>query len=119
MFTESGELQERAKLGLPSLSAKRNRFVSNEICLIQPDHSCLLQVKNFLKMMREGGVNGVTKADVGEEELEELREEYKVSLEKTKLELEEEKHQRQKKQVKRKAESTNVSFSGGKKRKKV
>jgi len=77
------------------------------------------QVKNFLKMMREGGVNGVTKADVGEEELEELREEYKVSLEKTKLELEEEKHQRQKKQVKRKAESTNVSFSGGKKRKKV
>ena len=30
-------LQERAKLGLPSLSAKRNRFVSNEICLIQPD----------------------------------------------------------------------------------
>jgi len=77
------------------------------------------QVKNFLKMMREGGVNGVTKADVREEELEELREEYKVSLEKTKLELEEEKHQRQKKQVKRKAESTNVSFSGGKKRKKV
>ena len=70
-------------------------------------------------MMREGGVNGVTKADVREEELEELREEYKVSLEKTKLELEEEKHQRQRKQVKRKTESTNVSFPGGKKRKKV
>merc|ERR1712032_1355653 len=50
------------------------------------------QVKNVLKMMREGRVNGVTKVDVGEEELEELREEYKVSLEKTKLELEEEKH---------------------------
>ena len=68
-------------------------------------------------MMREGGVNGLAKADVEEEELEELREEYKVSLEKTKLDLEEEKHQRQRKQVKRKAESTNVSFSGGKKRK--
>ena len=52
-------------------------------------------------MMREGGVNGIAKSDVGEEELGELREEYKVSLEKTKLELEEEKHQRQRKQVKR------------------
>ena len=70
-----------------------------------------------MKMMREGGVNGLAKADVEEEELEELREEYKVSLEKTKLDLEEEKHQRQRKQVKRKAESTNVSFSVGKKRK--
>ena len=68
-------------------------------------------------MMREGGVNGLVKANVGEEELDELREDYKASLEKTKLELEEEKHQRQRKQVKRKAESTNVSFPVGKKRK--
>merc|ERR1711962_840490 len=77
------------------------------------------QVKNFLKMTREGGVNGLAKAEVLDEELDGLREEYKASLEKTKLDLEEEKQQKQKKQVKRKAESTNLSSSGGKKRKKV
>lgn len=70
-------------------------------------------------MMREGGVNGLVKANVGEEELDELREDYKASLEKTKLELEEEKHRsQQRKLVKRKAESTNVSYSGGKKKRK-
>ena len=70
-------------------------------------------------MMREGGVNGLVKANVGEEELDELREDYKASLEKTKLELEEEKHRsQQRKLVKRKAESTNVSYSGGKKERK-
>jgi len=77
------------------------------------------QVKNFLKMTREGGVNGLAKAEVLDEELDGLREEYKASLEKTKLDLEEEKQQRQKKQVKRKAESTNLSSFGSKKRKKV
>merc|ERR1711936_251553 len=77
------------------------------------------QVKSFLKMVREGGVNGLVQASVGEEELDELREDYKASLEKTKLELEEEKHRsQQRKLVKRKAESTNVSYSGGKKKKK-
>merc|ERR1712240_374234 len=55
------------------------------------------QVKNFLKMTREGGVNGLAKAEVLDEELDGLREEYKASLEKTKLDLEEEKQQRQKK----------------------
>ena len=70
-------------------------------------------------MMREGGVNGLVKANVGEEELDELREDYKASLEKTKLELEEEKQRsQQRKLVKRKAESTNVSYSGGKKKRK-
>lgn len=70
-------------------------------------------------MMREGGVNGLVQASVGEEELDELREDYKASLEKTKLELEEEKHRsQQRKLVKRKAESTNVSYSGGKKKRK-
>ena len=70
-------------------------------------------------MMREGGVNGLVQANVGEEELDELREDYKASLEKTKLELEEEKHRsQQRKLVKRKAESTNVSYSGGKKKRK-
>ena len=72
-----------------------------------------------MKMMREGGVNGLAKAEVLDEELDGLREEYKASLEKTKLDLEEEKQQRQKKQVKRKAESTNLSSFGGKKQKKV
>ena len=70
-------------------------------------------------MIREGGVNGLAKAEVLDEELDGLREEYKASLEKTKLDLEEEKQQRQKKQVKRKAESTNLSSFCGKKRKKV
>ena len=70
-------------------------------------------------MMREGGVNGLVQASVGEEELDELREDYKASLEKPKLELEEEKHRsQQRKLVKRKAESTNVSYSGGKKKRK-
>ena len=64
-------------------------------------------------------MNGLAKAEVLDEELDGLREEYKASLEKTKLDLEEEKQQRQKKQVKRKAESTNLSSFGGQKRKKV
>ena len=64
-------------------------------------------------------MNGLAKAEVLDEELDGLREEYKASLEKTKLDLEEEKQQRQKKQVKRKAESTNLASFGGKKRKKV
>ena len=64
-------------------------------------------------------MNGLAKAEVLDEELDGLREEYKASLEKTKLDLEEEKQQRQKKQVKRKAESTNILSFGGKKRKKV
>ena len=64
-------------------------------------------------------MNGLAKAEVLDEELDGLREEYKASLEKTKLDLEEEKQQRQKKQVKRKAECTNLSSFGGKKRKKV
>ena len=64
-------------------------------------------------------MNGLAKAEVLDEELDGLREEYKASLEKTKLDLEEEKQQRQKKQVERKAESTNLSSFGGKKRKKV
>ena len=72
-----------------------------------------------MKMTREGGVNGLAKAEVLDQELDGLREEYKASLEKTKLDLEEEKQQRQKKQVKRKAESTNLSSFGSKKRKKV
>lgn len=100
-----------------AITLSEEKQVSFQRNLPEPTSSFSLQVKNFLKMMREGGVNGIAKSDVGEEELGELREEYKVSLEKTKLELEEEKHQRQRKQVKRKAESTNVSFSGGKKRK--
>ena len=64
-------------------------------------------------------MNGLAKAEVLDEELDGLREEYKASLEKTKLDLEEEKQQRQKKQVKRKAECTNLSSFGGKKRMKV
>ena len=64
-------------------------------------------------------MNGLAKAEVLDEELDGSREEYKASLEKTKLDLEEEKQQRQKKQVKRKAECTNLSSFGGKKRKKV
>ena len=64
-------------------------------------------------------MNGLAKAEVLDGELDCLREEYKASLEKTKLDLEEEKQQRQKKQVKRKAECTNLSSFGGKKRKKV
>ena len=64
-------------------------------------------------------MNGLAKAEVLDEELDGLREEYKASLEKTKLDLEEEKQQRQKKQVKRKAESTTLPSFGGKKRKKV
>ena len=64
-------------------------------------------------------MNGLAKAEVLDGELDGLREEYKASLEKTKLDLEEEKQQRQKKQVKRKAESTTLPSFGGKKRKKV
>ena len=55
-------------------------------------------------MLRDGGIQGVSKSSVEEQEVEGRRVEYKESLEKTRVDLEEEKHR---KNEKRKVEKEN------------